>query len=104
MHIAEMLRRHRHQAEALEVQIRQFAQPVGAIEIGPFGAQNRQALTFDANLPLQLLDLADRMLRQDVLVIRPIAEPDHRQCRQKTRKSPHLTSPPPIAAGPGSRG
>jgi hypothetical protein len=67
----------------LEVQIRQFAQPVGAVEIGPFRAQNRQALAFGADLALEPLHVAHRGLGDDGLVIGPITQADHGQCGEE---------------------
>jgi hypothetical protein len=49
-HRAELLGHHRQKLQPLEVEIHQLPQPVGTVEVGPFGAQDRQALAFRADL------------------------------------------------------
>jgi hypothetical protein len=47
---AELVGRKRQKAQPVEVQVGQVAQPVGAVEIGPFGAQDRSASRSSADL------------------------------------------------------
>jgi hypothetical protein len=49
-HGAELVGHHRQKLQPLEVEIHQFPQPVGTVEIGPFGAQDRQALALGTDL------------------------------------------------------
>src|SRR5690606_2673122 len=73
-HRAELARLEREKPEALEVDLGEFPQPVGAVQIGPFGVQHAQRLAHLADLGLKAAHLSQFALGPVILPVGPEAE------------------------------
>ena len=84
LHVApgELVGLQRHQTQPVEVDQRQFAQAVGPVEIGPFGAQHANRRPRFADLAVELFDLGQRALGLVVFLIGPQREAHHRESGQ----------------------
>ncbi len=68
---AELLRLHRQQAQTVEIDGGQFAQTVGAVQIGPFGALQGDVFVQGGDFVLQGGDLFQLMLGRVILAVGP---------------------------------
>ena len=99
--MAERLGRQRQQAQRGEIGVGQLAQPVGAVQVGPFRLQHVQPLVRRADPGVQLPHLAGSRLGCGSSPGRPRSPRRRPRSRSARSSGPASTCPPSAPASPG---